>query len=101
MANPGLVKGMTPLNPGGRPKNSARSIKGMLERFVRRNASPRQLQKMYDKLTENQKLEMLTQILPYVAPRLAPNSLTTDEINQLYEKVEAAIKSKANEAKAS
>ena len=95
MANPGLVKGMIPLNPNGRPKNSVRSIKGMLERFMRRNASPRQLQKMYDKLTENQKLEMITQILPYVLAKPQADSLSVHEIEELYSKLEQTVKDAA------
>ena len=92
MANPGLIKGMVPLNPNGRPKNSVRSIKGMLERFVRRNASPRQLQKMFDGLREQQKLEMITEILPYVLPKQQADSISHDEINKLYD----LLKEKAN-----
>ena len=90
------IAGAKSPNPEGGKWHSARSVKGMLERFVKHNITSHKLQSMYDKLTENQKLEMLTQILPYVAPRLASNSLTTDEINELYSKVEEAIK--ANEA---
>ncbi len=92
MANPGMVKGMIPLNSSGRPKNSVRSIKGMLERFVRRNASPRQLQKMYDKLTENQKLEMITQIFPYVIGKIQPDSISEADIELLYSKLEQTVK---------
>lgn len=82
-------------NPHGRPKlkNSVRSIKGMVERFVKRNITPNRLQKMYDALTENQKLEMLTMLLPYVMakPASTADTLTPEEIDALYAKLELKL----------
>lgn len=88
-------------NVSGRPKNvnSVRTVRGMVQRFIKKNISPNRLQKMYDGLTELQKLEMLTTLLPYVISRVQPDAISEDEIHQLYEKLEKKIISDAGQAK--
>lgn len=92
MANPLWKAGQTSPNPTGRPRGSVRTIKGMVQRFVSKNITPNRLQVMYDKLTENQKLEMLMQLLPYVIPKQQPDSLTSAEIDELYQKLEQTVR---------
>lgn len=88
MANPAWEKGCKSANPAGRPKNSVRTVKGMVERFVKRNITPNRLQKMFDGLTDLQKLNMLTELLPYVAPKQTAEGISGEEIDKLYEKIQ-------------
>ncbi len=62
MANPLWKVGMESANATGRPKHSVRTVKGMVERFVKRNITPNKLQKMFDALSEKDKLNMLTEL---------------------------------------
>jgi hypothetical protein len=100
MANPLWKAGMEAVNPAGRPRHSVRTVRGMVERFVKRNITPNKLQKMYDTLTEQQKLDMLTQLLPYVAAKVPTEGLTNADIDELYNKITQALKTHGN-AKAS
>ncbi len=81
-------------NPAGRPKNSVRSIKGMVERFVKRNITPNRLQKMYASLSAKDQIEMLLQLLPYTIAKQSPEGLSNEEIDRLYQMVEDALKNK-------
>src|SRR5688572_7700892 len=94
MANQMWIAGGTSPNPSGRPKNinSVRTVKGMIERFVKKNITPNKMQVMYDCLKENQKLEMLMQLLPYVLAKPQADTLTTHEIDELYSKLEQTVK---------
>ena len=96
MANPMWVAGGKSANPAGRPKQSVRSPKGMLLRFINRNLSPRKVQELYDKLTEKDKLAFLTELLPYVLAKQSAEGLNPDEIEQLYAKLEQRVKDHAN-----
>jgi hypothetical protein len=100
MANPLWVPGSKSANPNGRPRHSVRTVKGMVERFIKRNITPNKLQVMYDGLTVQQKLSMLTELLPYVAPRQTAESLSSSDIDTMYEKIMQALKNKEH-AKAS
>ena len=93
MGNPLWKAGMESANPAGRPKNvnSVRTVKGMVERFVKRNISPVKLQGMFNSLKEAQRLEMLLQLLPYVLPKVQADSLSEAEITALYEKLEKSF----------
>jgi hypothetical protein len=100
MASPLWIPGKS-ANPSGRPKHSVRTVKGMVERFVKRNITPNKLQKMFDALTDTQKLDMLTELLPYVAPKMGTtDGLSATDIDTLYDNLMKAIEGKTN-AKAS
>lgn len=82
-----------------RPKrlmHSARTIRGKVERFIRKNMSINQLQKLYDPLTEKEKLQFLTELLPYVLARPSAgqdmdlNLLSDQQLDQMMERAEAA-----------
>lgn len=90
MANP-LWKAGVSGNPAGRMKGSVRTVKGMVERFVKKNITPNRMQIMYDQLTSTQKLEMLMQLLPYVMPKAQADSLSQAEIDAIYQKLEKQI----------
>jgi hypothetical protein len=100
MANP-LWKIGTSGNPEGRPRHSVRTVKGMVERFVKKNVTPNKLQKMYDTLTEQQKLNMLTELLPYVAAKVPTEGLSNADIDTLYDRITQSLKPKQDAAKAS
>ncbi len=100
MANPNWKKGGVSPNPEGRRKtrHSVRTPKGMIENFIKKNLSPRQLQRMFDELDSKDQFKVLTEMLPYVMPK--QNSLTADinfdnlndrDLDALYEKVTRGI----------
>jgi hypothetical protein len=99
MANPLWVPGSKSANPNGRPRHSVRTVKGMVERFIKRNITPNKLQVMYDGLTVQQKLDMLTELLPYVAPRQSADGLTPSQIDEAYERLVKAMEAKEKHGK--
>ncbi len=100
MANPNWVKGAKSPNPQGRAKmkSSARTVKGMVERFIKRNITPNKLQAMFDKLGARDKLSMLTLLLPYCTPKQSQLSINAQfdqlsdrDLERLYNQVMGAI----------
>ncbi len=92
MANPLWKAGNPSANPAGRPKHSVRTVKGMVERFVKRNITPNKLQKMFDALSEKERLNMLTELLPYVASKMGScDSLSAADVDSLYSNLMAEI----------
>ena len=77
MANPNWKKGSASPNPAGRKKMkaSARSVKGMVERFIKRNITPNKLQVLYNGLAAKDKLSFLTELLPYCAAKQSALSI--------------------------
>ncbi len=97
MANPLWKAGMESANKAGRPKHSVKTVKGLVERFVLRNITPNKLQKMFNSLTEKDKLNMLTELLPYVAPKQAStDGLSASDIDTMYDKLMQAIENKTH-----
>lgn len=93
--NPMWIAGGKSPNPEGsrvRNKHSARTTKGMVQRFINRNITPRKLQSLYDGLTSLQKVDLLSQLLPYVLPKQSPESVSEQEINEAYERLEKTLK---------
>src|SRR5690242_401445 len=93
-------KGDPSTNPAGRKKmkHSARTVKGMVERFIKRNITPNKLQAMYDGLEAKDKLTVLMELLPYCAAKQASVSvhntfeaLPEGTLNKLYEDVMGSI----------
>jgi len=96
MANPNWVRQGASPNPEGRRrmKHSARTIKGMVERFVKRNITTNKLQGLYDILTAKEKLQFLTEVLPYCVPKqatmqmdLSIERLPDSDLDLLYNRV--------------
>jgi len=85
-------------NPTGRPKlrvvgagsermrHSSRTVKGALERFIKRNYTARKLQQLFDAMSEKQRLELYQTALPYLMPRPQADAITPEEAEQLYTK---------------
>lgn len=97
MANPLWKAGMAPVNPAGRPKRSVTTVKGMVERFVIRNITPNKLQKMFNVLSEKDKLNMLTELLPYVAAKQSSvDGMSNADVDRLYNDLMAAIENQQN-----
>jgi hypothetical protein len=97
MANPNWRKGISG-NPKGRTATtrSIRTVKGMIENFVKRNITPNKLQKLYDSLTPKDRLTFLTEVLPYCAAKLSSQSmeisyenLSDKHLEMLYQKAMA------------
>lgn len=101
MANPNWKKGTVSPNPAGRGKmkHSARTVKGMVERFIKRNISPNKLQLMFDGLkTDKDKLQVLTELMPYVVAKQSSlqiesrfEEMTDADLDKLYSKVIGSI----------
>ncbi len=96
MANPLWIPGSPSANPSGRPKHSIRTVKGMVSNFILRNISPCKLQRMFNALTEKDRLEMLLQLMPYVAPKMAADSISSADVDLLYSRVMEAINNTTN-----
>lgn len=89
--NPNWVKGVSP-NPEGRRamKHSALTIKGKVERFLNKNISPNKLQKMFNALSEKERLQMILELLPYAAskqPAMSFDRLSDNDLDTLYSRV--------------
>ena len=78
----------------GRPKYSVRTPQGMIERFLKRNISPTNLQKLFDKLTVSQQAEFIIQVMPYIVAKKTPDSISASEVDKLYEKLEQTLNGK-------
>jgi hypothetical protein len=76
--NPNWKKGGSSPNPRGRRKykNSAQTIKGKLERFIKQNLTINELNRMYNDLNSKQQFTLLIELLPFVLPK--QSSLTAD-----------------------
>jgi RNase P protein component len=94
MPNPMWVAGSKSANPSGRPKSSARSIKGMVERFVRRNITRNRLSRIFDELSASQQADLLMQMLPFIIPKQSPDSISQEEVERLHQMLEQALKEK-------
>jgi hypothetical protein len=98
MANPNWKKGGESPNPNGRKKmkNSALTVKGKVERFIKANLNQRQLQRMYNELDAKDQFKVLTELMPYILPK--QNSLTADlNLDNLSDNDLAALYSKVTE----
>lgn len=99
MANPNWRPGISgnPEGPRIRNKRSIRSVKGMVERFVKRNITPHKLQKMYDSLKPKEQLDFLVELLPYAASKqptqidVGLEKLSDQQLNQLHDDVMAGL----------
>jgi hypothetical protein len=101
MANPLFVAGMKSPNPAGRPKQSVRTVAGMLQAFITRNVTPQALKKLFGLLSPKEQAEFLLACFPYIMPKKQAEGLTAADIDEAYDKLMNAIKSQSNGAKAS
>lgn len=104
--NPNWVKGGPSPFPSGRtPRKSSPTIKKQLERFVKRNLSPRRLQALFDGLEARDKLTFLVDVLPYVESKKAivqdinVNQLNDVQVSALFNEVLTAIAPEPGESK--
>ncbi len=101
MANPLFKVGETnPYPNAGAPRKSIRTAAGMLDNFIRRNISPQQLKKLFDKLTSKEQADFLLQSFPYIMAKKSNDVLNASDINEAYDKLMEAINKQSN-AKAS
>ena len=73
--------------------HSSRTIRGRLERFLKRQLTAQKLGEMYDSLTAKEKLAFLTEVLPYVLAKPSAGQdmdldrLTDEQVDALYSRV--------------
>lgn len=101
MANPNWIKGTKSPNPAGRGKmkHSARTVKGMVERFIKRNITPNKLQAMFDGLkSDKDRLQVLTELMPYAIAKQSSvkiesrfEEMTDTDLAKLYNQVMGSI----------
>ena len=99
--NPMWIAGGKSPNAEGGKRHSVRTVAGMCERFIKRNFSPTKLQKLFDTLTATQKLELYTTLLPYCVAKKQADTISTDEIDRLYDLLKQAANNEAKASKAS
>ena len=98
MGNPLWVAGVSG-NSAGRKPGSKRTIKTTIARFLLRNGSLKELQKNYDLLKEGkERLEFILKLMPYHVAPVQADTISTDEVDRLYDLLKQAAN---NEAKAS
>ena len=56
------------------------------------------LNQWFGKLSEKDKIETLMQMVPYIIARQSSESLSPDELNELYSRLEEAMKQKHAQA---
>ena len=79
-------------NPEGKRKGARRNIKTTIARFLFRNGSLKELQANYILLKPGkERLEFILKLMPYHIAPVTADSLTQQEIEQLYEKLEQKI----------
>lgn len=100
MANPNFYKGMKALPGAGRPRNSSLTIKGKVENWLRGVISQREFKKLYNGMKEQEKLNMILQLMRYCVAPVQADSLSPEEIEQLYSRLEKQIKPNVETKKA-
>jgi hypothetical protein len=103
--NPNWKKGEASPNPKGRRKykNSAQTIKGKLERFLKQNMNIRELNRMYNDLNTKQQFTLLTELLPFVLPKQSAATMDVNfdqmadaDIENVYRLLYAKVNQKLN-----
>lgn len=86
--NPNFYKGMQALPGAGRPKDSVRTPKGMLERFLLKALKPSELKKLYERLPDKDKASFITQCLPYIMPRQSSvDGMSASDVDKIYNEI--------------
>src|SRR4030095_5018930 len=81
------VKGGDSPNAAGRPPGSKRNYMRTLKRFVERNGSLKDLERIYNHRNgEKDQLEMLRSVWFYTLPRPQADSISAEEMEELYKK---------------
>jgi hypothetical protein len=81
-------------NPEGRPRNrySAKTIKGLTERWLKKQMTPGKLTKIFDQLSAKDKAELIVSLIPFCAPRMTDSGISKEEVDKLYDMVEQSLK---------
>lgn len=99
MANPLWKVGMKSANPGGRPKDSIRTPKGMLERFLLKALKPSELKGLYERLPDREKASFIVQTLPYIMPRQSSvDGMSAQDVDKIYSEIMQTLNSNGNAA---
>lgn len=97
--NPNFYKGMQALPGAGRPKVSVRTPKGMLERFLMATLKPSELKRLYERLSDKDKANFITQCLPYVMPRQSSvDGMSAQDVDKIYSEIMATLNNHSDAA---
>lgn len=96
VGNPLWISGQSG-NPSGRKKGAKRSIKTTIARFLLRNGSLKELQANYDLLKPGrERLDFILKLMPYHVAPIQSDSLSTQEIEELYNRLESKLRNDVN-----
>lgn len=99
MANPLWKVGMKSANPAGRPKDSVRTPKGMLERFLLKALKPSELKRLYERLPDKEKASFIVQTLPYIMPRQSSvDGMSAQDVDKIYSEIMATLNNHSDAA---
>ena len=74
------------------------AIRFAVERFLKKNISPKQLQKMFDQLPVKDQFTLILHLLPYCMAKQNPQSefekMDDQQVNELTEQIKETINSK-------
>jgi len=91
MGNPLWVSGVSG-NPAGKKKGARRNVRTTIARFLLKNSSLKELQTNYNLLKPGrEKLEFVLKLMPYHISPVQADSLSADEIEMLYKKLEEKL----------
>jgi hypothetical protein len=94
--NPLMIAGAESVNPAGRKKHSVQTITGKVERFLAGILTVKNLKEVYAGLKAEQKMQLLSLLMPYAIAKKSSESLSDEQVNHLYDKLSETIKN-ANE----
>ena len=81
-------------NLEGRPRNrySAKTIKGLTERWLKKQIARNKLDKIFDQLSAKDKAEFIVSLVPFCTPKMSESSISKEEVDALYDRLEKELK---------
>jgi hypothetical protein len=98
MANKSWQPGMKSPNAKGRSiastnkRYSVSALKLKAIRFLNRELTPKQLEKLYGHLMPGEQLKLLQLLMEYSVAKPSPDQLTAEEIDQLHKMIQSTKK---------
>ncbi len=84
-------------NESGRPQGTRYSVlttRGRIERFLCKNLTARATQALYNSLSPKDQYSFIVELLPYVMPKEQATSLTSADVDKLYNEISKVTETK-------